>query len=202
MAEYELYHSRKGSERKNHKYIFRTWKNGKWFYVYKNGRKYNRIQDWLGKDEKDAAFNPNDETVRYRQFSGERVVEPSYTVGYNVHKNVAKDMENNAKEWESDARTGKTGRLTKNETLKGAAAWRRMANREYDDYGKKYTEHQKNLKAYYKTPLGKIDKTASKIKKGANKIKKTIKNSRVYIKNGRLYYTDGSTVYGIGPERK
>ncbi len=44
----------KGWTKKDHKYISRFFKNGKWFYVYKNGKKYNRIEDLLGKDEFDA----------------------------------------------------------------------------------------------------------------------------------------------------
>lgn len=44
----------KGWTKKDHKYISRFFKNGKWFYVYKNGKKYNRIEDILGKDELDA----------------------------------------------------------------------------------------------------------------------------------------------------
>ena len=53
MSNY-LMHKKAGWQKKNHKYLDRFWKNGKWFYVYKNGRKYNRLQDWFGKDEHDA----------------------------------------------------------------------------------------------------------------------------------------------------
>lgn len=49
----ELRHWAKGSVGKNHKYISRYQKNGKWYYVYKNNKKYNRIADWFGKDEYD-----------------------------------------------------------------------------------------------------------------------------------------------------
>lgn len=53
IDEDELMHSRKGWTKKNHKYVRRYFKDGKWFYVYKNGKKYNKFQDWLGVDERD-----------------------------------------------------------------------------------------------------------------------------------------------------
>lgn len=72
--EYELYHSngRLGWVKSNHKYISRFMKNGKWFYVYKSGKKagsdekpnpnstgktYNRFQRFLGLDKKDKYKN-------------------------------------------------------------------------------------------------------------------------------------------------
>lgn len=68
MEEY-LMHKAKGWTKKNHKYLNRIWKNGKWFYVYKNGRKYNRIQDWYGIDERDAF---NDAVNRQEKYENER----------------------------------------------------------------------------------------------------------------------------------
>ena len=62
-----LLHSRKGWEKKNHKYTSREWRNGKWFYVYKNGKKYNKIQDWLGVDEEDAYNKANSEYEKYKK---------------------------------------------------------------------------------------------------------------------------------------
>lgn len=58
MSDY-LMHRGSGWTKKNHKYVSRYKKNGKWFYVYKNGKKYNKLQDWLGFDERDA-FNKAD----------------------------------------------------------------------------------------------------------------------------------------------
>ena len=63
MDQYLMHAGVKGWAKKAHKYISRTWKNGKWFYTYKstgNGgslKKYNKIQDWLGVDERDAKNN-------------------------------------------------------------------------------------------------------------------------------------------------
>ena len=60
----ELYHRGiKGWSKKDHKYISRFWKNGKWFYVYKNGKQYNKLQDWLGVDEKDAFLDAHSKAL-------------------------------------------------------------------------------------------------------------------------------------------
>ena len=56
-----IMHARSGWTKKNHKYISRTKKNGKWYYVYKNGKKYNKFQDWLGVDERDEYRRLDDE---------------------------------------------------------------------------------------------------------------------------------------------
>ena len=43
---YYLEHSAKGSQKKDHKYIDRVWKNGKWFYKYKlTGKGYKDEAD-------------------------------------------------------------------------------------------------------------------------------------------------------------
>ncbi len=57
MSNYIIHKGIKGWAKKNHKYISRYQKNGKWYYVYKNDKKYSKVQDWFGKDEHDEFRN-------------------------------------------------------------------------------------------------------------------------------------------------
>lgn len=76
MAEYELYHSRKGSTWKKHKYTSKKTVNGKTVYSYSNKgsskRDYNWLEDLLGFDEKDeyieskrAAYNARESALHH-----------------------------------------------------------------------------------------------------------------------------------------
>ena len=52
MGDIELKHSRKGSQRPNHKYYKREWRNGRWYYFYNKGEYVkNRISNNKADDD-------------------------------------------------------------------------------------------------------------------------------------------------------
>lgn len=86
----ELMHRGTGWSKKNHKYIDRFWKNGKWFYVYKNGKKYNRLQDWFGVDEHDAFI---DSVKRWSDYNRDFINNKSLSKeDYTRRTNASKEL--------------------------------------------------------------------------------------------------------------
>lgn len=98
MSDYIL-HRASGWTKPGHKYIDRFKKNGKWFYVYKNGKKYNKIQDWLGVDERDAENasykDMEQEAEKVRRFYNEAPGSKQHNREVERYKSVIKVWENN-----------------------------------------------------------------------------------------------------------
>lgn len=137
----------KGWTKKNHKYTSRFLKNGKWFYVYKTdgrnyGKRYNRLEDWLGMDERDAAH------YSWRDYDSEM----------DFWKYVKSYKDN--PEYYSDEHPGT----------------KYVIDRELKDTSQRaigYSiKYEKKLREYYKTPIGKVEKSLRKTKLGSKFIEK------------------------------
>lgn len=85
----------KGYTKKNHKYLSREYKNGKWVYKYKDVRLYKEVDNQTMKDRENAG----------RIYRQQRIVNESYYTPYEkveedygiVGNDVLKDRENSGR---------------------------------------------------------------------------------------------------------
>ena len=136
-------------------------KNGRWRYYYDVGRNdmygptgsklqgYTKLQDWLGYDERDAVNNYSIQKVSNKAITDTR---KAYADHYakKGRTNTINDQ-------------GRIVPENKDETYSGVGRLRINA------VNKKFNQA---VEAYYKTPIGKIDKLLAKVKKGKTLVDK------------------------------
>lgn len=138
-----LEHARKsGWTKKNHKYISRYKKNGKWFYVYKNGKKYNKLQDWLGVDEWDS----------YKYYTSLPYAVDTDNLSSKVDKAFERSYDRN---------------LTAEERKKADSEFYLLSS----ILKKRLTNERDAVQAFYKTPMGKLATVSKKVHQFIDKFK-------------------------------
>lgn len=177
----ELYHWLKGKEKPGHKYTSRYMKNGKWRYVYGAAKNLgDRIKDWWGVDEKE----------RYNNASHDYRLERLYGVhGTNPERLRSKSFadRDKSKKRGADGRHPENGKVVQYETYWDGYDYKVKDNYDPGDYSRKSINAKRNAyerakTAYYKTPMGKLEKAGEKVSKAMSKASSWIRKRTSSVK--------------------
>ena len=169
----ELYHWLKGKEKPGHKYTSRYMKNGKWRYVYGAAKNLgDRVKDWWGVDEKERL----DKAYRaYRYGDRDKHYSDSVRSGDDSPwgLRISSHDHGGNKIVRYDYHTGKVSSVK--DAYDPGEVGRRNLNAKRNAYERAKT-------AYYKTPMGKLEKTGEKVSKAMSKASSWIKKKTSSVK--------------------